>query len=94
MKFTDEDKKMLLSLGYEPEDIPQIEDATVTVKLKTEDGKKINVDTAIKILGRREFLSGISRSAYHFSASRVSDSGKKVYFDNSRMFDQIFGGAV
>lgn len=87
MELTKNDKELLKSWGYENEDIKQIERATGVrfTKYKV-DNKEISIDEAITLLGREEFLSGISRSAFHWSSARTTKNGKTVLFDSSRLF--------
>lgn len=94
MKLTKEDKEILLSMGYEKDDFPQIEETTRTVKFKIFDEemrtkRRIGIREASEILSKYDFLSGLARSAFHFSAVRVSEKGENVHFDNSKMFDYI-----
>ena len=43
----------------------------------------------IEILGREAYLSGTSRSAFHWSCVRETDKiGVLIYFDSSRLFKQ------
>jgi len=87
MKFTKEDKELLKSWGHREEDLNQLERATGTTKTTYEmNGKKISIDEAIEILGRETYLSGISRSAFHWSACRENEKGQRVYFDSSKLF--------
>lgn len=87
MKLAKNDKQQLLEWGYEERDFPQIEDAVKSSKTKYKmGGEEISRDAAIEILGRKNYLSGIARSAFHFSAVRKSDDGHLVYFDSSRLF--------
>ena len=87
MKLTKEHKIILLDLGVQEEDFNQIEQATkvTTYKLKN---KKIGIEKAIELLGIREYLSGISRSAFHFTACRYTKYGQCIYFDSSRLFKE------
>lgn len=87
MKLTDEDKTLLIKWGHSERDIAQIEEATAVTAYRINYGKRISRDKAIELLGRERYLSGISRSAFHFSASRdIGDSGDVVHFDSSRLF--------
>ena len=87
MKFTKKDKNFLFSLGYTERDLPQIEEATHSTKTKYNlDGKPIGREEAIQLLGRQKYLTGISRSAFHWSAARMTDDGRTVMFDSSRLF--------
>lgn len=86
MKLTKIDKEVLLKWGFQEKDLQQIEEATskTTYELNNE---KISCKRAIEILGREEYLSGISRSAFHFSAARNSRKGETVSFDSSKLFN-------
>ena len=90
MKLTNVDKEMLLNNGYTEEDFPQIEAAMLkkNTKYKLND-KLISREEAITILGREKYVSGISRSAFHWSAVRPVKEGSDkelVYFDSSNLF--------
>lgn len=90
MKLTDADKKLLICWGHTEKDFRQIEEAFQKNKTKYKLGSvRISRDEAIRILGRRQYLSGISRSAFHYTAARevpMSMSGEVVYFDSSALF--------
>lgn len=87
MKLTNEDKELLVSLGYPEDDFEQIEAATVVTTYKLNHKEKITRDKAIELLGRRTYLSGISRSAFHFTSCRqVEGTGDVVAFDSSKLF--------
>lgn len=94
MKLTIQDKELLASWGETPDDIAQIERASKSniLELKLEDlvtGKrrKIGQKTAIQILGRETFLSGLSRAAFHWSSSRYSaDQLLEVSFYCGKLF--------
>lgn len=90
MKLSKSDKELLANWGFREKDFPQIEEAMQKSKTKYKLGvTPISRDEAIRVLGRRQYLSGITRSAFHFSAARevpMSTSGEVVYFDSSRLF--------
>lgn len=87
MKLTENDKKILKKWGYSDDDIPQIEEATEKAIYKLNYKVRITAKEAIKLLGRSDYLSGISRSAFHFTASRrVENTGDVVSFDSSALF--------
>lgn len=46
----------------------------------------ITRDEAVTRLGRLDYLSGIARSAFHFTAMRITEDGKVILFDSSRLF--------
>lgn len=83
--LTDEDKKILLEWGNTEEDLDQIElEANVcefTQCYKSKPDRKITRDEAIKILGRREFLSGIDRAAFHWNCGRTNGN-RYVHFES------------
>ena len=83
--LTDEDRKILLDWGNTEAELDQIElEANVceyTQRFKSRPDRKITRDEAIKILGRREFLSGIERTAFHWNCGR--ERGKRyVHFES------------
>lgn len=91
--LTEEDKKELLSYGfYTEKDLPQIEEAAnrSTYIVRDKDGNDlriVNVWETIEALGRKTFLSGIGRSAFHFTSSRENPAtGVEIYFDSSVLF--------
>ena len=90
MKLTTTDKKMLLEWGHPESDFRQIEEAFKKSKTKYElGGKPISREEAICLLGQRQYLSGIARSAFHYTAARevpMSTTGEIVYFDSSNLF--------
>ena len=74
-------------LGHPESDMNQLMDAISEVKLTLTDQKtgkeeKITVNRAVEVLGEETFLSGISRSAFHATATRCDKEGKfSVYFN-------------
>lgn len=82
MKLTSEDKELLLSLGHTEKDFGQIEEA-MSKTIYEEKGKRISRKQVLEKMSRTEWLSGISRSAFHYTAMR---SG--VLFDSSRLFNK------
>ena len=110
MKLTNEDKKQLKENGYTENDFSQIERAMQKSKTKysavnIQTGKKENItrEKAIEILGRDVWLSGISRSAFHWTTTRDNMRGyfkpksadyvvtqmptQIVHFDSSKLFN-------
>lgn len=83
--LTDEDKKNLLEWGNREEELDQIElEANVcefTQCYKSKPDRKITREEAIKILGRREFLSGIERTAFHWNCGR-ENGNRYVHFES------------
>ena len=94
MKFTEEHKQILRNFGHPEEDMWQLEEATkngnTTYTLCSADNsvkeKRISAKKCIELLGLKGFLSGISRSAFHWSASREVDDVLSIYFDSSKLF--------
>ena len=85
MKLSDEDQEILLEMGVEKGDFPQISEA-LSKTVFTFETKRINLTKAVELLGKRKFLSGMARSAFHFSACRLTDDERPVYFDSSKLF--------
>lgn len=85
MKLTQTDKALLLDMGHPESDFGQIEEATRRTDYEY-CGRQISREEAISLLGRRSYLAGIGRSAFHYSADQVTPDGKHVYFDSSRLF--------
>ncbi|MEG0898369.1 MAG: hypothetical protein RSF40_01485 [Oscillospiraceae bacterium] len=90
MKLTAEDKKLLKKWGHKTSDYPQIEKAMnkgITIyELDLNDGY-VSRDEAIVLLGREVYLSGVARSAFHWSAARETKDKRTIYFDSSRLFN-------
>ena len=85
MKLTQEDKALLFEWGHTESDLDQIEEATRKTTYEYH-GKQIGRAEAINLLGRRAYLAGISRSAFHWSATPLTPQDEPVYFDSSRLF--------
>lgn len=85
MKLTKKDKDFLLSIGNRPQDLAQIEEAIPCTIFEC-NGKRITQRGAQAMLGREEFLCGMSRSAFHWSTSRETKKGKTIRFDSSPYF--------
>jgi hypothetical protein len=88
--LSDKDKELLLKWGYPESDFRQIADAIRVTKytLIDKDGKEKNISSeeARKMLGDEEFLSGISRSAFHWTAMRGTED-RGIHFDSSKLFE-------
>lgn len=90
-KLTPDDKQLLQSWHFSERDIAQISEAicqtTYTAYTAgSTRGRRISADTAIETLGREAFLSGIGRSAFHYSALRENDEHTQVIFDSNKLF--------
>lgn len=59
--------------------------------LCNEGGKEVKIThkQARKMLGDELFLSGISRSSFHFTSLRELTPQQSIYFDSSKMFKNI-----
>ena len=86
---------MLRSWGETDErDIAQVEEAITKTKYtfyaNDAQPKVISASKAIELLGNSNFLSGLDRSAFHWSAVRYIDDSDEskgyVYFDSSALF--------
>lgn len=91
MKLTKKDKELLKSWGHPDEDFEQIERAAGKTKYEhytLTTVERISMKKAIELLGRKEFLSGLSRSSFHYTAERnVPNSEDKVSFDSYALFN-------
>lgn len=80
-----DDIETLKEWGFLGDDIRQIDKAVTKTVYQLED-KKISHKKAREILGDKEFLSGIARSAFHFDAVRKTDKQELLLFDSSKLF--------
>ena len=95
MKLTKEDKLLLFGWGEQVNDIKQIERASKCdiLKLTLENNitgkkKRIGQKEAIRLLGRKTFLSGLSRAAFHWSSERKTENELfSISFDCSKLFE-------
>lgn len=87
MQLNEQDKALLLRWGYPESELKQIQDACneARITLTNDLGKKrrITAKVAARVLWREQFLSGISRAAFHCDATRVTPEGMGVHFDLS-----------
>ena len=83
--LSEQDVEILKMFNYSNSDIIQI-DKAVTKARYTLDNKRISHKEARVILGDVKFLSGIARSAFHFTAVRETNDNKLILFDSSRLF--------
>lgn len=87
MKLTAEDTELLRSWGYHDGDFAQIEEAMQKSKTKySHYCKLISREEAIRLLGRRKYLAGLCRSAFHRTAVQDVGDGTFVHFDSGRLF--------
>ena len=94
MKLTEEDLEDLMETGYPESDFRQIREAAISKKTKytlyeqnKARGKRISAEEAIRLLGRRVWLTGLGRSAFHWSACRtVEGSQRFIIFDSRNLF--------
>ena len=85
--LTKQDKQILLNIGHKEEDLDQIQQAAHKRKTTyTINDKPATREEVIKLLGREKYLCGLSRSAFHYTASQTQD-GKEVGFDSSKLFE-------
>lgn len=90
MKLTKEHKNILNEMGYPESDFKQIEEATTKTTYSLYIGEyfqnRVGLKKAIELLGIKDFLSGIARSAFHWSACREVDNEQYILFDSSELF--------
>lgn len=93
--LTKEDKDFLRQKGYSIKDVAEIDYAAsrsryfrvVETQGETLD-VPISAQQAVDILGKELWLSGISRSTFHWTCSRISSDGTTVRFDSSSAFSR------
>lgn len=85
MKLTEQDKQILRDFGHPESDIRQLCEAARRCKHTDEHGNRITAEKAVEMLGRKTWLSGISRAAFHWNCGR-ENNGYYVSFDCSAMF--------
>jgi hypothetical protein len=93
MTLTEQDQVDLREMGVPAEDFPQIQEVALTkytsyllYENSKDRGKLVSRDEAIRLLGRREWLSGLSRSAFHFTAVRSIEGSESFIYFNSRKY--------
>ena len=92
MKLTQEDQQLLKEIGHLDDDFPQIKLAMQNRYTKYRyQNKYISRERAIQLLGRRKYICGLSRSAFHWSAAQVVGACNNpedgvVYFDSRNLF--------
>lgn len=91
MQLTQNDKAILKSFGCPDGDMRQIGEALTKTRYSlytkaTGKEKTISRTTARELLGDEQFLSGLGRSAFHWSSSRSVDETTSVFFDSSNLF--------
>lgn len=85
MKLTKSDIEKLLKWGYLERDIKQIQDVLNVCVYTDKNNNKINCKKAIQMIGREQWLSGISRAAFHWDSGRGEEENY-VGFDCSKYF--------
>ena len=86
VKLTEVDKKFLKEeLHEDDESIDQIKRALKKTTFEL-DGKRISAEKVVGLIGRRKFLCGLDRSAFHWDAVQNTADGHEVYFDSRRFF--------
>lgn len=94
--ITDKDRQYLFEHGYTSSDIGQLEEAARIKNTKyyftnpiTNTKTKISRKEALRILGRKAWLSGLGRSAFHYTSVREGVYKKgNVYFDSFDLFNK------
>ena len=85
MKLNEQQKEWLREWGEDEESFPQIEEA-LDVTTYELDGRKLSRNEVRSYLSERVFLSGILRSAFHWSAVRQASNGAEIYFNSRKLF--------
>lgn len=85
MKLTEQGKQILRESGHSENDMRQLCEAARRCKYENGKGEKLTAEKVIALIGRKNWLSGISRAAFHWTSAR-EDNGNYVSFDCSAMF--------
>jgi len=94
LHFLRADKKLLLSWGHPESDLEQLEYAFYHAQCFCYNGEcevRIPRGVALERLGREKFMSGISRCAFHGTASRsIDDEGaESIMFDFMELYKNL-----
>lgn len=90
--LSDADIDILREMRVPRKDIPEIDYSIGKTEYrllklgKEGKGRRISAKTARKLLGDREFLSGIDRSTFHWNCVRETSNGDSIYFDSSALY--------
>lgn len=88
MKLTEQDKQILRDFGHPESDMRQLNEAARRCKYTDEHNKRISTEKVIGMIGRKAWLAGLSRAAYHATASQGEYGQNHVSFDCWKM---LFG---
>lgn len=77
-KLTSRDKSILIRMGYNKEDVPDIENAEY--KYFSNYDRRTNERCAIRSLGRKAWLLGIGRARFHHSAVRDCKTSNNIIY--------------
>lgn len=82
IKLNPKDKKYLSEIGYLDEDIPQISRTVFVFEYwpKKKAGYSIDAATAIRLVGRKSFISGIGRATFHWNAVSTNEHATKIVY--------------
>ena len=86
MKLTEKEKAVLRGWGHPENEIAQIEKA-LAVTVFERRWVIISAEQAKRLCGTEKFLSGLSRSAFHWTSERKDRYGVSVSFDSSKLFE-------
>lgn len=91
MRLNKEDKARLKAMGHSDSDMEQLQAAANKTKyemLCVGGAREVGVREVIDEIGRDEWLAGISRSAFHWSATRFNnDKSVRIDFDSSAVWE-------
>jgi hypothetical protein len=86
MEFTKEDIAKLLGFGHRKSELKQLQEAAIVCKYTDEDDRRISATKVLEMIGRDQWLSGISRAAFHFTCGRGEHGKNYVHFDCNDLF--------
>ena len=86
IKFTKEDKDFLKNIGHSDEDIQEIKYAVAKTTYKDDKGNALSQEEVINRMGRKEWLRGMSKSAFFVDTVRFDHSGLRIRF-HSKIYE-------
>ena len=86
MKLTKNERTILAKWGHDESEIERIQWAAEFTNYER-NGVGISEENAKRLLGTEKWLSGLSRSAFHWTSYRLDRYGKGISFDSSMLFE-------
>lgn len=83
--LNNKDVQVLTEWGHSTQEIHQIDECISSVEFEYCDtDRRVSMKSVLKGMDRTEFLSGMSRAAFHWTSVRRMKNGREVLFDCGR----------